>query len=115
MSINGIKKIIMGEPEPDENDPKYQDRKKRDNEAGATFARVLRLDKAAVYVQRFAEKHTKLFLTIVFIFILVCVSLNIFRMCNAYSRKFDSYSAIQRQERELNFKRHPQRQTTNNR
>lgn len=98
--------MLLGEPEPDENDPKYQERKKRDKEAGAKFARALRLDKAALYVQKFAETHNKLFMVIVFTFIFCSLGLNIFRMCSAYNYRHSNSSVIQRQERELHLNRH---------
>ena len=34
----GIKKIILGEPMPDKNDPKYKQKYERDVEAGRKFA-----------------------------------------------------------------------------
>ena len=35
----GLKKIIMGEPMPDKNDPKYKERYEREVEAGKQFPR----------------------------------------------------------------------------
>ena len=37
----GIKKIILGEPMPDENDPKYKERAQRDRKAGEQFAHAV--------------------------------------------------------------------------
>ena len=59
------KNIIIGEKMPDRDDPKYRDRYEKDVEAGRKFARATRIDRLAGHVQRFAEKHRGVFLTIV--------------------------------------------------
>ena len=51
------KKMIFGEKMPDKDDPKYKERYEREVAAGRKAARLLRLDKAAGGVQRFACKH----------------------------------------------------------
>ncbi len=58
--------MIFGEKMPDKDDPKYKERYEREVAAGRKAARLLRLDKAAGGVQRFACKHPKWFLAIVF-------------------------------------------------
>ena len=62
----GFKKILFGEKVPDKDDPKYKERYEKDVAAGQNFAKALHLDKGAACVQRFASKHTKLFLAIIF-------------------------------------------------
>ena len=49
--------MIFGEKMPDKDDPKYKERYEREVVAGRKAARLLRLDKAAGGVQRFACKH----------------------------------------------------------
>ena len=71
----GFKKILFGEKVPDKDDPKYKERYERDVAAGKSFAQTLHLDKGAACVQRFASKHTKLFLALVFSFVLFSVGL----------------------------------------
>lgn len=65
------KKMIMGEKMPDKDDPKYRDRYEREVDAGRKFARATKIDKAAAKVQQFANDHKKLFLAIVFGFIIL--------------------------------------------
>ena len=48
------KKMIIGEKMPDKDDPKYRKRYESEVEAGRKTARVLKIDKAASSVQRFA-------------------------------------------------------------
>ena len=102
----GIKKIIFGEPMPDENDPKYKERAKRDRKAGEQFAHTVGLDKLAACIQRFASNHKRLFLIIVFGFVLFSIGLNLYRMSKAVTYRPQPSSAIQRQEQNLKFKRH---------
>ena len=75
----GFKKILFGEKVPDKDDPKYKERYERDVAAGKSFAQTLHLDKGAACVQRFASKHTKLFLALVFSFVLFSVGLSLYR------------------------------------
>ena len=79
----GFKKILFGEKVPDKDDPKYKERYERDVAAGKSFAQTLHLDKGAACVQRFASKHTKLFLALVFSFVLFSVGLSLYRMTQA--------------------------------
>ena len=50
------KKMVFGEKMPDKDDPKYKERYKKEVAAGRKAARLLKLDKAAGGVQRFACK-----------------------------------------------------------
>lgn len=102
----GWKKIIMGEKMPDKDDPDYKEKREQAEKAGKTFAETLRLNKMAACVQGFATRHNKLFLALVFGFVLFSVSLNLYRMCTAVQRQYHPESAIERQEKELHFKRH---------
>lgn len=105
----GFKKMLIGEPVPDKDDPKYKEKHEKAVDAGMSFAKAVRLDKAAACVQRFATNHTKLFLALVFGFVLFSVTLNLWRMSNAVShREANTSSAIERQEHELHLKRHHQ-------
>ena len=53
------KKMVFGEKMPDKDDPKYKERYKKEVAAGRKAARLLKLDKAAGGVQRFACKHPR--------------------------------------------------------
>ena len=101
-----IKKIIFGEKMPDKDDPNYKEKHEKCVNAGKSFARTLRLDKAAAKVQRFASTYPKLFLCIIFGFVLFSIGLNLYRMSNAVSYRSNPSSAVDRQEQQQHFKRH---------
>lgn len=101
-----IKKILFGEEVPDKDDPKYKERYEKEVAAGKTFAQALKLDKGAACVQRFASRHTKLFLALVFSFVLFSVGLSLYRMTQAVKYRPQPSSAVERQEQQLHFKRH---------
>lgn len=105
----GFKKLIVGEQMPDKNDPQYKERYEKDVEAGRKFAKAVRLDKGASAIQRFANRNRTLFLVLVFLFVLVSVALNIFRMSRAYTTFHGRSVAVERQEHALHDK------TTNSR
>ena len=52
------------------------------------------------------SKHTKLFLALVFSFVLFSVGLSLYRMTQAVKYRPQPSSAVERQEKELHFKRH---------
>lgn len=84
MNIKGFRRMLLGEKMPDKNDPKYKERYKRDVEAGRRFAKATRIDKAAAKVQGFADIHRRLFLAIVFGFIVSALAWNIYRLTVVY-------------------------------
>lgn len=99
------KKMIMGEKMPDRDDPKYRDRYAKEVDAGRKFAKATKIDKAAMRIQAFANAHKKLFLCIVFGFILFSFGLNLYRMGKVYSAHQEQKSATEVQE-ELVRNRH---------
>ena len=101
-----VKKMIFGEKVPEKDDPAYKEKYEKTVEAGKSFAKAVKLDKAAMKVQRFASGHPKLFLAIIFGFVLFSVGLNLYRMSTAVSYKQHPSSAIERQEQVLRFNRH---------
>lgn len=101
-----IKKVILWEKVPDKDDPNYKKRHEEGVEAGKSFARTMRLDKAAAKVQHFASAYPKLFLCLIFGFVLFSVGLNLYRMSTAVSYRSKPSSAVVRQEKELRFNRH---------
>lgn len=107
----GFKKILFGEKVPDKDDPKYKERYEKDVAAGKSFAQALHLDRAAACVQGFATRHSRLFLAIIFAFVLFSVGLSLYRMSQAVTYKPRPSSAVERQEKELRFRRHHAPQT----
>ena len=104
------KKFIMGEKMPDKDDPQYKDKYEKDVDAGRRFARWSKLDKAAARVQRFANEHTKAFLIIVFGFIILSFSMNIYRMGRVWSQSGQVKSAVEQQDELIKNRRHRSKQ-----
>lgn len=96
--MNGFKRMLFGEKMPDKNDPKYKDRYEREVKAGRRFAQALRLDKAACIVQHFADIHKKMFLVIVFGFLLLSFGFNMYRITQVYNHKQAQKSATELQD-----------------
>lgn len=105
MSSNAIRKMLFGEKMPDKDDPKYKERYQSEVAAGRKFAQKVGIDKAASRIQRFATDHKRLFLGIVFGFILFCFSLNVYRLFKVYDLRQDGATATQRQEQMLKQRR----------
>ena len=104
MGDNRFKKMVIGEKLPDKDDPKYQKKYEEDVEAGRWFARVTKLDVLAARIQRFAEKHRRLFLAIVLGIILACFGLNVYRFSRAYGARREPKGTVRSQENILRGK-----------
>ena len=103
--MSGFKKLLFGEKMPDKDDPQYKARYAKEVEAGQQFARNMKIDKLALSVQLFANKHRYLFLGFVSLFIASCLAFTIYRMAMVANYKDRGVSAIQYQEQLLK-KRH---------
>lgn len=100
----GWKKMFIGEKMPDKDDPQYRQRYETEVKAGRKFAKTMKLDVLAVKVQLFANDHKRLFLYLVFGFIIFCFCLNIYRMVLVYSHQQSRQSATERQEQMLRLR-----------
>jgi len=94
----GWKKFILGEKMPDKDDPKYKQRYEDEVNAGRKFAQMTKIDKVAGKIQHFAIGHQKAFLIVVFGFIALSFSLNIYRMAHVWSNQQEGMTATERQE-----------------
>ena len=114
-----IKRILFGEKTPDRDDPEYQKLREESEAAGRKFAELLHLGAVVAAVQRFADRHSKIFLCIIFAFVLFCLTVHLYRLNHALNHRptrssaVDALnhrptrsSAVERQEQELHFKRH---------
>lgn len=101
--MGNFKKMIFGEKMPDKDDPKYQRQYEKDVESGRKFCKATGLDRLAARVQQFATRHSRLFLVIVFGFVIGCFGLNVYHMVRAYrtTHQEQTESVSQRQERIL--------------
>lgn len=103
----GWKKLIIGEKMPDKNNPQYAEQYEKDVNAGRQFARMLRIDRAAANIQRFACRSPKLFLAVVFGIVISYFSLNVYRVvriCNR-SKTEQPATVVSHQEQLLKEKR----------
>ena len=96
--------MILGEKMPDKNDPQYKERYEKDVEAGRKFAKATRIDRLAGHIQRFADRHSKLFLAIVFGIVIGCLAVNVYHMTRAYSARQEQKTATEMQEQLLREK-----------
>lgn len=101
-----IKRILFGEKTPDRDDPEYQKLREESEAAGRKFAELLHLGAVVAAVQRFADRHSKIFLCIIFAFVLFCLTVHLYRLNHALNHRPTRSSAVERQEQELHFKRH---------
>lgn len=100
----GWKKLIFGEKMPDKNDPKYKKQYDEEVHAGRETAKALGVDKAAKNTQKFAIKYPKLFLVLVFGFVICCLGFNIYRMVRVYNQPSPASTATSRQDELLRQK-----------
>ena len=106
--------MLVGEKMPDKDYPKYRQRYEEEVKAGRRFARTLKLDVLAVKVQQFANNHKRLFLALVFGFILLCFGFNIYRMVMVYNHQQSTQSATERQEQLMRQRRKKVNNAINN-
>lgn len=106
--------MLVGEKMPDKDDPKYRQRYEEEVKAGRRFARTLKLDVLAVKVQQFANNHKRLFLVLVFGFILLSFGFNIYRMVMVYNHQQSTQSATERQEQLMRQRRKKVNNAINN-
>lgn len=110
----GWKKMLVGEKMPDKDDPKYRQRYEKEVKAGRKFAKTMKLDLLAGKVQLFANDHKRLFLFLVFGFIILSFGLNIYRMAVVYSHQQSRQSATERQEQMLRQRHNKVRKAVGN-
>lgn len=79
MNIQGFRRMLIGEPMPDKNDPKYKERYERDVAAGAKFAEATGLAWLGRHYVAWAEKNKKLFFIIVLSIMTFFVIGNLYR------------------------------------
>ncbi len=91
------KRLIVGEPMPDKNDPKYMERYEREVEAGRQFADKAGISWVARRLQEIGQAHKVAFLIVVFGFVTTCFFVNVYRMVTAYQQSGQSgVTAVER-------------------
>ena len=102
----GFKKMIMGEPMPDKNDPKYKERYEKEVEAGMQFAEKVGLSWLAMKIQTWANRHRVAFLVTVFGIVIGCFAINIVNMVRSYnSSKARRSTAVEQVDSALHQRR----------
>ena len=79
-----LRKMILGEKMPSKDDPTYRETYERDVEAGRKFAKRTRLDRLVGHIQKFADRHSGLFLGIVLAIVVGCFVINAYHFVKAY-------------------------------
>ena len=106
MSLKAIKRMIKGEPMPDMNVPKNRERREREINAGRRFALKTGIARLAACVQRFAENHRVLFMTLAFGTVIGCFTFNVVMLVRMSRRGTASGIAVQdsliRQKKNIN-------------
>lgn len=102
--MGNFKKMLFGEKMPDKNDPQYRERYEKEVGAGRKFAKAMRIDRLAVCIQSFANSHRRTFLCLVFGFVILSFSFNMYRIVHAGSASHDKTTATERQEQMLQKK-----------
>lgn len=101
----GWKKLIFGEKMPDKDDPRYKAQRESEVKAGREAAKVLGVDKAVGKTQRVALKYPKIFLAVVFGFVVICLGYNVYRMVRVCNRPDTPETAVERQNALFKAKR----------
>ena len=81
----GILQFIKGPKIPDRNDPQYKDMHENYKKKGAEFADATGITWSVGRLQRFGEAHKKAFLIFVFVFVIFCFGLNMYRLVRGYN------------------------------
>ena len=97
----GIKRMIIGEPMPDKEDPKYKERYEREVAAGRKFADATGISWAARHIHSSASAHKGAFLVIVFGIVLVCFAYNIYTMVRVYNKSNSGSNAVEQVDRAM--------------
>lgn len=98
----GWKRFIIGEKMPDKADPQYQERYRKEVDAGKRFARWSRIDILAARIQQWATGHERAFLGMVFGVVIGCFVWNIIGIIRvAYAPPQTHQTVSERQEQLL--------------
>lgn len=80
------KKLIIGQPVPDKNDPKYKEKYEQLVAAGRRFADVSGISWFARKSQQWGQSHKVVFFAMAFGFIISCFFVNVYRMVSMYQK-----------------------------
>lgn len=106
LNIQGFRRMLIGEPMPDRNDPKYKERYERDVKAGVRFAEVTGLAWLGRHYVSWAESNKKTFLVILFALMTFFVVGNLYRFATHMTADgFSGRSAVAQQDSALHHNR----------
>lgn len=105
-NVQGFRRIFVGDPIPDKDDPKYKERHEKGVEAGRRFARVTGLAWLAERYCRLAEAHKKAFFVIMLGMMTFFAVANMYRFYKATERKYhiSTHQVIKKQAGKANPK-----------
>lgn len=100
------KRMIVGEPIPDKNDPKYKERYEKEVEAGRKFAEKSGLTWLIMKIQAWANHHRVAFLAISFGIVIGCFVLNIIGLVRSYNAsKNQKSNSVEQIDSAMNYQR----------
>ncbi|MBP5338763.1 MAG: hypothetical protein J6Z14_05585 [Prevotella sp.] len=102
----GFRRIILGEPMPDKNDPKYRERYEREVAAGRKFADAVGISWLARVTHTVACRNKMLFLVVVFGIVLACFTYNVITMVKVYNKSNKGSNAVEQVDRAMR-EQHP--------
>ena len=107
-----IKKILLGEPMSDKNDPKYKERYEQEKRAGETFSQKVKLNYVMRSIQLWANNHRVGFLVIVFGIVITCFAINVFNLirCLSASQERGRRTAVEQVDKALQQQRQQHKQ-----
>lgn len=79
-----ILKLLKSKPMPDKNAPEYRERYEREVAYGRKFADISGISWAARKIQKVADAHRVGFLVTVFGFVIMCFTINLYRIVKSY-------------------------------
>ena len=97
-SIEGFKRVLVGEKMPDKNDPGYKERYERDVEAGRKFAKAVGLTWLGRHYVRLAEANKKAFFAIVLGLMMFFFIGNLYRFSSAVGKSSSTSYSVHMQD-----------------
>lgn len=81
-NVQGFRRIFVGEPMPDKDDPKYHERREREMEAGRRFAEAVGLARLGCWLCGVADSNRKVFMGVMLSLIMLFFLGNVWRIAS---------------------------------
>ncbi len=97
-NVQGFRRIFVGEPMPDKDDPKYRERYEREVETGKRFAEAVGLARLGRWYCRVAENNKKMFFVVMLGLITFFFIGNVYRFASHVGHAQRSSYSVQMQD-----------------